>query len=152
MVMQFSVSGREERRGLLTLEAVAAADLSERKSQGRWVSKERRVGVGQGGWTVSRVPVKSGREPPLCLFSALAVMAWNVMAYTDVPPGGALRLLMRNRMVCDAEYDLVIVAPADQRNVAFSMNLEVSSEPVVVFSDLCQTGKAVSDACPCPHK
>lgn len=58
MVMQFSVSGREEERAFNRPEAVAAADLSEGKSQGCWVSKERRVGGGP--WvdgTVSRVLV-----------------------------------------------------------------------------------------------
>lgn len=47
--------------------------------------------------------------------------------------------------------DLVIVAPVDQRNVAFTYKLKVS-EPMAVVSNLRLTEKACSDACLCAHK
>lgn len=94
--MQFSVSGREERRGLLTPEAVAAADLSEGKSI-EW-------GWAMGGWDGQEgsceLACSLDRSLLSVLFLALAVMGLeSVMSYTDVPPGGELRFLMRNLMV-----------------------------------------------------
>lgn len=116
MVMQFSVSGREERKELLTGLRQWPL-LTCQKGRAKDVGFPRSVGWVDG--RVSRIPVNCashlGGSLLFVLFLALVMMAslQSVMSYTDVPQGGVLCFLMRNLMVIVVmlSNDLVNVAP-----------------------------------------
>lgn len=95
MVMQFSVSGREERRGLLTGLRQWLL-LTCQKGRAKDVGFPWIVGW---VWAMGRIPVNCASHLGGSLLCVLFLALESVMSYTDVPQGGVLRFLMRNLMV-----------------------------------------------------
>lgn len=110
--MQFSVSGREERRGLLTGLRQWLLLICQ-KGRAKDVGFPRIVGWIWADGTVSRTPVNCASHLGGSLLSVPFLALESVMSYTDVPQGGVLRFLMRNLMVLVVmlSNELVIVAP-----------------------------------------